>query len=62
MKKRINLLYYYYPVLSPKTALNLVMCWLWPEARGRAKPSQAKLGQARPKLWPEIAFGLAWAL
>ena len=35
----------------------LVMCWLQPEARGWAKPSQA-----RPDLWPETAFGQAWIL
>ena len=38
------------------------MCWLQPEARGWAKLSQKKLGQARPDLWPELAFGLAWIL
>ena len=39
--------------------LSLVMCQLWPEARGQAKPSQKK---ARPDLWPETAFGPAWIL
>ena len=40
----------------------LVMCRLRPEARGRAKPSQKKPGQAGPDLWPETAFGPAWIL
>ena len=38
------------------------MCRLRPEARGRAKPSQKKSGQAGPDLWPETAFGPAWIL
>ena len=38
--------------------MQVVMCRLWPEARGQAKPSQKKLGQAGPDLWPEMAFGL----
>ena len=33
------------------------MCQLWHEAKGWAKPSQA-----RPDLWPEMAFGPAWIL
>ena len=41
---------------------DLVMCRLRPEARGQAKLSQKKSGQARPDLWPETAFGLAWIL
>ena len=40
----------------------LVMCQLWPEARGQARPSQKKPGQARPDLWPETAFGPTWIL
>ena len=40
----------------------LVMCRLRPEARSQAKPSQKKLGQAGPDLWPETAFGPAWIL
>ena len=39
--------------------VDVVMCQLQPEARGQAKPSQKK---ARPDLWPEMAFGLAWIL
>ena len=42
--------------------ITVVMCRLRPEARGWAKPSQKKPGQAGPKLWPETAFGLAWDL
>ena len=40
----------------------VVMCRLRPEARGRAKLSQKKPGQAGPDLWPETAFGPAWIL
>ena len=40
----------------------LVMCQLWPETRGQAKPSHAKPCQARPDLWPEMAFGSTWIL
>ena len=40
-------------------AQEIVMCRLRPKARGRAKPSQKKPGQARPNFWPEKAFGPA---
>ena len=40
----------------------LVIGRLRPEAKSRAKPGQKKPGQARPKLWPELAFGPAWVL
>ena len=43
----------------PGVQWNLVMCWLWPEAKSRAKPGQKKPSQARPREWPQLAFGLA---
>ena len=45
---------HYLPHSNPMLHARLVMCQLWPEARSWAKPSQKKLGQARP--WP-----VAWA-
>jgi len=40
----------------------LITSWLWPEAKSQAEPGQKKPGWARPKLWPELAFGPAWVL
>jgi hypothetical protein len=45
-----------------RSASILVICWLRPEAKSQAKPGQKKPGQAGPKVWPELAFGLAWVL
>jgi hypothetical protein len=47
---------------SPLHILHIVMCRLWLEALGRAKPGQKKPSQAGPKLWLMMAFGLAQVL
>ena len=44
---------------SADSNMHLVVCQPWPEAKAKPSQAPARPSQAKPKLWPELAFGLA---